>query len=88
MTKHQTTRPGGSDDAAFITLDGIARRHCCSVETVKRTARREGWTPYRMGGRIVRHLLKEVVAYEQRCANRPPSYAITPPKRHSNPATA
>lgn len=72
-----------TDDSVFITLAGIADRHCSSVETVKRTARREGWTPYRMGGRVIRFRLSEVLAYEERCARLALSYPITPPSARS-----
>jgi hypothetical protein len=87
MTKRQDKQPGGTNDAAFLTNENIAVRwgHC-STETVKRTARREEWTPYRMGGRITRYRREEVEAYEERCARAAPSHSITPPRRR--PATA
>lgn len=85
MTKRTTSKPGGSQDTAFITNEGVSERHVCSVESVKRAAKREGWTVFRMGGRVVRYLLAEVEAYEKRCARAAPSYRITPPKRHANP---
>jgi hypothetical protein len=69
----------------FITIRGIAERwNSCSDETVKRAARREGWIPYRINGRIVRYRLSDVLAYEERCAGRPPSYRITPPARSTS----
>ena len=89
MSTRNLPQPGGSPDAAYITNEGVTQRwNDCSTETVRRTARREKWRIYRMGGRVCRYRLSEVIAYEERCANRPPSYSITPPKRHSNPGTA
>lgn len=77
-----TTTPEGHDFPAYITNEGVTKRwDGCSTETVKRTARREKWRIYRMGGRVVRYRLSDVIAYEERCANQPPSYSITPPKR-------
>jgi hypothetical protein len=74
--------PNAGQSPAYITNEGVAQRwQNCSIETVKRTARREGWTIYRMGGRVVRYLLADVIAYEKRCANAAPSHAIRPPKR-------
>jgi hypothetical protein len=83
MSRKQTQK-GSPESQAYITVQGVTRRwDACSTETVRRAARREGWPVYRMGGRVARYRLADVIAYEERCANSGLSYTITPPTRRA-----
>ncbi len=88
MTTKNHNQPDPDTAGVFTDINGITLRWGgCSAETVRRTAKREGWTPYRIGGRIVRYRLGEVIAYEVRCARAPLCHKVTPPCR-INPAAA
>ncbi len=87
LSSHMISTSISKSAAAFFTNEAVAVRWDCSTETVRRTSRRERWTTYRMGGRVARFLVEEVLAYEARCRQAGPRHETLPPRKPTTNAS-
>ena len=66
MSNHrEETKDSRADCEAVITRKELAARWQCCIETIKRRERDGSLLALRLGPRIVRYRLTDVIAYEQ-----------------------